>query len=650
MTNSTDSSGYLTVVRVAFVAGAFSAIVAALLLYDFVVRGAKHPAEAATYQAFTQALRDQPDNDTLKAHLRLVDEQLRREYFRQRAFSMVGTVLLLCGVAVTVFAAKSAATLRRELPQPGVMPPRDIESQRAQAARWAVGALAVLLLAGAVALGFGLRAQLPRGEKELAALLAGEKEPDSKPAPINAALPTPPPSPKTESPTIQPTDKPTPGNGAVKPPRPDAVPPKPDEPTATPTTDPSPPPTAAETLPSAEEYNKAWPRFRGPAGLGISPYENIPTKWDGESGEGIRWKTAVPLPGNNSPVVWSNRVFLSGANEKQREVYCFDADSGELVWKQPVTGTPESNAAIPKVMDDTGFAAPTVATDGRRVYAIFANGDVAAFTVEGKPAWSKSLGLPDNSYGHAGSLLVYKDLLIVPFDQGRVGESKSRLFALKAATGEVAWQAERNVPNSWSTPIVAHIGQQDQIITAADPWAIAYDPKNGREIWRAKVLKQDVGPSPVFSDGKVYTTSEQSQLIAIKVGSEGDLTKDKDTAKKFILWKGEDNLPDTASPLATPQFVFVLASSGIMTCYDAKSGDMRWEMEFDDVFSASPSLVGNKLLLVGKEGKCWWVEPSEDEGKKLSEAAMGEECVTSPAFQDGRIYLRGKTHLFCIGK
>jgi hypothetical protein len=58
------------------------------------------------------------------------------------------------------------------------------------------------------------------------------------------------------------------------------------------------------SYPSAEEISKNWPRFRGPGGLGISAYTNVPTNWNGKTGDGILWKQKVPLPGHNSPVLW----------------------------------------------------------------------------------------------------------------------------------------------------------------------------------------------------------------------------------------------------------------------------------------------------------------------------------------------------------
>jgi outer membrane protein assembly factor BamB len=399
---------------------------------------------------------------------------------------------------------------------------------------------------------------------------------------------------------------------------------------------------APRALPSEEEFAKSWPRFRGPEGLGVSAYANVPQTWDAKSGKGIVWKMPVPLPGNNSPVVWGKRVFLSGADQRRREVYCFDAEKGKLLWQQAMPSTPQS-AAPPKVNEDTGYAASTTATDGRYLFAIFANGDLAAWDFSGRLAWSKSLGLPENSYGHASSLATYKDLLLVQLDQGSARSQKSKLLAFDGATGKIVWQVPRPVPNSWATPIVIRNAGQDQIVAAADPWVIGYNAADGKETWRAKCLKTDIGPSPVFADGKVFAANDNCNLVAIPADGHGDVTQN-------VLWKGEDGLPDTCSPLATKEFVLLLTSFGTLTCYDAAKGDMLWAEDFSTDFSASPSLVGNRVYLIGRKGKAWIVEPTRQKCNRLGEADLREECVTSPAFQDGRVYLRGKNNLFCLGK
>ena len=358
---------------------------------------------------------------------------------------------------------------------------------------------------------------------------------------------------------------------------PSATKPPPAEPPPAPKdTSPNPVPTTPAGPPTDEEWRRNWPRFRGPAGTGVSAYADAPTKWDGASGEGIRWKTAIPLPGNSSPIVWDKRVFVTGADETRRVVYCCDADSGAVLWEAEAPGTPASTAAPPKVGEATGYAASTPATDGRRVYAMFANGDIVAVDFAGQVSWSRSLGMPKNVYGHATSLAMYRDLVLVQFDQGTKQDKASKLLALKAESGETAWETPREVPNSWPTPLVIEHQGQPQIITAADPWVIAYAPADGKEIWRAKCLQADVGPSPTFADGTVFVANEFPGTAAIRPDGTGDVTD------SHVLWEADVGSPDCCSPLATDQFLMVLASFGTMTCYNAKEGgEPLWEHDFD---------------------------------------------------------------------
>jgi outer membrane protein assembly factor BamB len=399
---------------------------------------------------------------------------------------------------------------------------------------------------------------------------------------------------------------------------------------------------AAATYPKPEEIARQWPRFRGPGGAATSAYANIPTKWNGKSGEGILWKTPVPLPGRNSPVVWGDAIFLTGATETKREVYCFDARSGRLRWQRPVE-TPEGKAAPPpKVEKKAGYAAPTAVTDGRRVAAIFANGDVAAFDFEGKPLWARSLGVPKNTYGHAASLVLYRNMVLVPYDQGRPEDRKSRLFALDAATGKTLWEALRPVSDSWTTPIVIEAGGAAQVVTAADPWVIAYNPLTGAEVWRAKCLRGDVAPSPVFADGVVYVVNTGADLVAIRADGQGDVTK------SHILWRSPDNLPDVISPLAGGGLVWTLLTYGTLTCYDARDGRIVYEHDLDAAFWSSPSLVGDSIYLTSEKGVTFIVSATR-EFKELGRSELGENAYASPAFLDGRIYVRGEKHLFAIG-
>jgi len=394
--------------------------------------------------------------------------------------------------------------------------------------------------------------------------------------------------------------------------------------------------------PSAEEIRKHWPRFRGPDGCGVAAYTNAPTAWNGKTGEGILWKAAVPLPGENSPVVWGRRLFVTGAEEKEREVYCFDTETGNLLWRKPVTTSAGAAAEPPEVLEDTGFAAPTAATDGRRVAAVFANGDLACFDLDGRPLWTRHLGPLQNSYGHASSLAMYRDLVLVLADQGSTAKPKGVLLGLDARTGRTAWEVRRPVGSSWASPIVAAAGSRDELLTAAYPWAIAYDPASGAELWRAKVLDGDVAPSPVAAGGLAFFVNAGAQLAAIRMGGSGDVTA---TA---VAWTAEDGLPDIVSPLATAKAVLLVTTDGLLTYYDAKTGKGLWEHEIQAIFMSSPTLVGDRVYLTTVKGVTHLF--SMDGGfKELGKAELGEPVHASPAVLDGRLYFRGKKHLYAIG-
>jgi outer membrane protein assembly factor BamB len=393
--------------------------------------------------------------------------------------------------------------------------------------------------------------------------------------------------------------------------------------------------------PVSKESKKNWPRFRGPGGRGVSFYSNIPTSWNGKTGEGVLWKTAIPLPGMNSPVVWGDRVFLTGANKERRQVYCIDAKSGDILWQRAVENVPFSKPASSDISDDTGYAASTAATDGQRVCAIFANGDVVCFDFDGKQIWSRSVGPLSNMYGHASSLVIHRNLLLIQLDQARTEDKLSKLIAIETTSGTTVWEKQRPVPDSWATPIVINTGEREEIITCGNPWVIAYEPTTGKELWWVKCLGGDVAPSPVYADGLAFAINAYELLIAIRPGGQGDVTE------MNIVWAAEGVLPDICSPLTNGELVFVLETEGLITCYDAKKGEKNWEKDLAKTFMASPSLVGDKVYLMAEDGVMIIIKATR-KFEEIRRCELGENSMASPAFLNGRIYIRGKDNLYCI--
>jgi outer membrane protein assembly factor BamB len=392
---------------------------------------------------------------------------------------------------------------------------------------------------------------------------------------------------------------------------------------------------------SAEELRANWPCFRGADGGGVSITTNAPTSWDPKAGTGIAWKVPTPVRGFSSPIVWGGRVFVSGGDAKLREVVCLDGKTGQTLWRQAVTNVPGSPPAV-EVPESTGYAASTMATDGRRVYAIFANGDCAAFTLEGKPVWSKSFGALKNPYGYANSLATWRDKLIVQLDQGEPDEGKSKLYALDGRTGRTVWERPRKVGSSWASPIVYEASGKAQIVVLAVPWVISYAATDGTELWRVEGINGEITPSPAFAGGLVFAASPSEKLLAIRPDGQGDVSK------THVAWTNEDNIPDVTSPASNGELVFALTTGGMLTCYDAKDGKKVWEHDFDMEFHASPSLAGNRLYLLSQKGTAVVAEAGR-QYKELFRTEMGDGFHASPAFAGDRIYLRGMTNIWCVG-
>jgi outer membrane protein assembly factor BamB len=430
---------------------------------------------------------------------------------------------------------------------------------------------------------------------------------------------------------------------------------------------------SAGDFPGIDEIRKNWPGFRGPEGNGIAYQTDVPIEWDGKSNKNICWKVPVPLPGYNSPILWGDKVFLSGADRKTQAVYCIDAGTGKIAWQVELNDIPGSPAKRPKTTEDTGYAAPTMTTDGQRVFAIFATGDIACLDFAGKRIWAKNLGMPENHYGHASSLIIYQDLLLVQYDQKTGGH----LLALKTETGMLIYDKPRDVDISWASPIVVNTGARVEIILSSNPFVISYDPRTGQELWRVKCMSGEVAPSPAYADGMVYVVNEYARLAAIKLvsyqtsnivtqnarraiksftGVQGAVLQKSplaaggnESTAPYIAWEFEDDLSEVASPLASKDFVIMAASFGAVSCFNSKTGERYWVQDFDRGFYSSPILVGDKVYLMDMNG-VMVIFKADKEFQLIGTCELGEKAVTIPAFSQGRIYVRGEKNLFCIGK
>jgi outer membrane protein assembly factor BamB len=290
----------------------------------------------------------------------------------------------------------------------------------------------------------------------------------------------------------------------------------------------------------------------------------------------------------------------------------------------------------------TGFAAPTMATDGRRAYVMFANGDLAAFNLDGSTAWAKHLGVPKNMYGHAASLAVWPGRLVVQLDQDEGAPGGSKLLAFDAATGRQVWERSKPTHGSWSSPIVIEAAGRLQIITLGLPWVMSHALTDGIELWRADLMSGEIAPSPVYAGGLVLVVSPSGGVSALRPDGAGDISK------SHVVWTADEVIPDITSPVSDGQLAFVVSTPGELACFETATGKILWQHELGVEVQASPALAGGELLVLGTKGDLMVVALAR-EFREVTRLKLEDEFYASPAMAGGRMFLRGVTNLWGLG-
>jgi outer membrane protein assembly factor BamB len=330
-------------------------------------------------------------------------------------------------------------------------------------------------------------------------------------------------------------------------------------------------------------------------------------------------------------VAWGGRIFLTVGDKDARAVVCVDADSGEILWTFQVGE--QGSKGLPKVTEDTGYAAPTPVTDGRVVAALFATGDLVCLDVKGAEVWKRKLGIPENPYGHGSSLMIRGDRLLVQYDHSR----EAKVMALDLLTGKTFWSTDRDVAVSWCTPIVIGLEGKLNVVLNGNPVAASYDFDTGGLLWETECMMGEIASSPAYDRGVVFVANENACLVAM------------DPSSGRVLWDGDFELPDVSSPVAFGGRLFVASPSGVVTCYEGATGKELWSEEFGRGFWASPVVAGGFVFAMDQKG-VMRIFKAAASFSSVGNPELGEPSLCTPAFVGRRIYIRGERRLFCIEK
>ena len=405
-----------------------------------------------------------------------------------------------------------------------------------------------------------------------------------------------------------------------------------------------------------------WPQWRGPRGDSTSEEQRLPLAWS--ENRGIAWKVELPGWGDSTPAVWLDAIFVTTQDDDKLLLLRLDRAEGKTVWSRqidtaetPRTGTPRTEQKFHQLHNN---ASPSPVTDGEVVVAHYGNGDLAAFDFDGNELWRRNLQRDYGAYtiwwGHANSPVLFGDLVISVCMQDSLADlgqatAPSYLVAHDKQTGKERWKSNRLTKadaeecDSYTTPLVYKTGNRWELLVMGANQLDAYDPESGRQIW---FLPGIVGgrtiTGPTVGHGMAFVTQGmRKDLLAVKLGGEGERTR------RDVVWKESEATPDTCCPVLWRDLLFTVSDNGVAKCLDAYTGNQNWKKRLPGDYKASPVAAEGRIYFLNVHG-LMTVVAANDRYDRLAENQLDDETVASPAVSNGRIYLRGKKHLYAIEK
>jgi outer membrane protein assembly factor BamB len=399
-----------------------------------------------------------------------------------------------------------------------------------------------------------------------------------------------------------------------------------------------------------------WPGWRGPTAQGHTDEKGLPLTWDGKTGKNVLWKVLLHggvknnpemnSPGWSSPIVWGDRVFITTAvwpaglsREERRKVIpahhvlCYQARDGEQLWD---TLVPPGKCVVDNQYH--GYAVPTPVTDGRRVFALFGSGVLAALDLDGRIVWREEIPRrKDVDGGVCSSPVLYKDSVIV------VGIAESPLRALDARTGKVKWELKGRASNRMATPALLTVRGRTQLIHLAGG-VQGLDPDSGEVLWSCRAPSGQ--SSPVFGAGLVYVDHGRGgrEGAAVDPAGRGDVSKTN------VRWQVKVTAPAGSSGVVVGDYLYRACDGEVLRCWKMATGELVYEQRLPRISpGASPIATPDGRIYFASPGRSYVVKAGP-QFETLAKNDLGEgDPYTTPAVSGGRIFIKGRNYLWCIG-
>ncbi|MBM4074676.1 MAG: hypothetical protein FJ267_03435, partial [Planctomycetes bacterium] len=417
----------------------------------------------------------------------------------------------------------------------------------------------------------------------------------------------------------------------------------------------------------AADHERNWPAWRGPFGTGVAPDADPPVEWS--DSKNVRWKVSVPGKGHSTPIIWDDRIFLTTAvpvgpklapkhstapgthdgvpvtHRHEFVVLAIDRRDGSPSWKKTVhnklphegghyTGSLASNSAV---------------TDGQNLFAFFGSHGLFCLDLDGNVRWEKQFGEMQTKHGHgeSASPVLYGDKVFVNWDQ----DGPCFVVAFDKQTGRQVWKMDRDEETSWSSPVIVENHGQSFLVVAGTNRLRAYDPDTGNVVWECGGLSSNIVATPVAADGMLFAGSsyEKRAFLAIRLDhAKGDIT-----GTDRVAWTRSRGTPYVPSPLLYGDSIYFLTHyQGILSRVDTATGtDDPGPIRLDGIGNiyASPVGGGGRVYVTDLNGKTI-VMTHSDRPKVLAVNSLDDEFAASAAVIGRELFLRGKSHLYCLAE
>ncbi len=421
-----------------------------------------------------------------------------------------------------------------------------------------------------------------------------------------------------------------------------------------------------------------WPQLRGHQANGIGSGAATPTRWNVETGENVAWKTPIPGLGHAAPIVWDDRIYVTtavgaGSGKLRTGLYgdgdaaddngpqkwrllAIDRASGKIVYDTLAhEGKPRS-----KRHTKASHCNSTPATDGKSVVAILGSEGLFCFdAATGEVRWKKDLGAMDAGYfgarnvqwGFGSSPVIHDGKVVVLCDV----QDDPFLALFDLEDGKELWRTARKDVPTWSTPTVVRVGDRTQILINGWHHTGAYDFATGEEIWKHDGGGDIPVPTPIVAHGMAYFTSAHGRaapMSAIRLEAEGDITPAKlGDSSDAIVWAHARRGSYMQTPIVIGDRLLGCTDSGILTCFDAKTGAVKFRDRIGSRqgFTASPVSDGRHVYYSAEDGQVVVIAPG-DALSVVAKNTLGEPCLATPAVADGTIYFRTARSLIAVRK